>query len=158
MVYSNHYHLSWVGYGQALSKNLMVNKVTVYITVLKPFLATNVVSLAIFLAIISKLYLHGCSLNQKGISSSMGQANVNVAIAAMKLVSLLGVAELYGLVQTKQPAVEEVFSTLYVFFRCNRGIFICLLYVFNRSTRRLLKRKIQRMASSVTQESALEIS
>ena len=158
LVYANHYHPSWVGYGRALTKNLMVNQVAVYITVLAPFVATNAVSLVIFLAIISKLHLHCRSLQQSGISSSICQTNINVAKTAMKLVALLGVAELLGLVQTKQPAIDEVFSTLYVFFRSSRGIFISVLYVFNCSTRRLLKRKIQRFTSSISQESALEIS
>ena len=157
LVFLNHYHPSWIGYGRFLSNNLMTNRMALYLTVLAPFLATNVVSFGISTAIVVKIYMHRRAINQSGITSSNGHGNINLAKTAMKLVALLGVAELLGLVQTKHAVIDALFSTLYVFVRSTRGIFICLLYVFNCNVRRLLKRKMQRITASVTRESTLEI-
>ena len=156
MVFLNHRNPSWVGYGQSLSMNLMTNQKALYATVLGPFVVTNLLSLGILIAIVVKLHLHRLSVKRSGITSSNGQRNVSIAKAALKLVVLFGVVELLGVIQTKEPVVDEVFSSFYVFLRSTRGILICLLYAFNFNVRRLLKNRMQSVFDS-RRESALEL-
>ena len=148
LVFLNHYHPTLVGYGRSLSNSLMINKTTLYATVLAPFLVTNIFSLCILMAIIIKLNLHRQLTDQIGINMSNGVGKISVVKAAIKLVALFGVAELLGLVHTNDPMVNNVFSTLYVFVRSVRGVLICLLYVFNIKVRRLLRDQFRGAVSS----------
>ena len=151
LIFLSRYESLWVGYGQSLGYSLMTNQTAVYLTILVPFVGTNVVSIGILTAIVVKLHLHRASVNRSGITTANGQSSINVAKTAMKLVALFGIAELLGVIQTKQPAVDDVFSTLYVFFRSSRGVLICLYYICNDNDRRLLKGKFKRQQLNLTE-------
>ena len=148
MIFLNHYHPTWVGYGQALTNRLMSNKTAIYVTLIAPFVVTNVLSLAISIAVAIKLHLHKISTNLSGITRSNGRININVAKAAMKLVAVFGGAEIFGVIQTNHATMNDVFSTLYVFLRSTRGIFIFLLYLCNVKVRKLLQNEIQTRSTS----------
>ena len=89
----------------------MTNQAAMYLTILAPFVATNVVSIGIFTAIAVKLHVHRVSVNRSGNPTSNGQGRINVTKTAMTLVALFGISELLGVIQTREPTVDDVFST-----------------------------------------------
>lgn len=111
-----------------------------WITRFYPRLVTYIIpmSLIILLNIAALSYTVFCIYkharkSQKLLKKSGGE-NISLARMSLKLIVLLGVIEIFGLVQTSSDTdggrvIDNIFRFLYTIVRAFRGVFVWLLYI-----------------------------
>ena len=127
-------------------------------------MATHIVPLTValflsFIVLVAAVYKVCHHRDITGGMLQSGYAQISVPTMAIKIMGILGMVEVVGLIQLKQPQSEAsyifqyVFQFMYSFFRGFRGVLIFSLYVVNPRVFRIIKSKFE---TKLTNRSTLQ--
>ena len=151
----DYYYPDYIGYGSSMD-HFMDNFTAQMATHIVPLTVALFLSFIVLVAAVYKVCHH------RDITGGMlqsGYAQISVPTMAIKIMGILGMVEVVGLIQLKQPQSEEsyifntVFQFMYSFFRGFRGVLIFSLYVVNRRVFRIIKSKFE---TKLTNRSTLQ--